>query len=201
MENALMISVVLLWVVVIGLIMVVIALARQIGILHERIAPAGALSTGGGPKVGDAAPSLAVKDLAGEVHHLGPSEVSLADAKSQLIFFLAPSCPVCKTLLPVIRSSSRAERGWLDVMLASDGELEKQQAFIEREKLNDFPYVLSTELGMTYQVDKLPYAVLIDEQGILRAKGLVNSREHLESLFEAKKTGIASIQEYFQQAG
>ncbi|MEM6572638.1 MAG: methylamine dehydrogenase accessory protein MauD [Pseudomonadota bacterium] len=201
MENALMISVVLLWVVVIGLIMVVIALARQIGILHERIAPAGALSTGGGPKVGDAAPSLAVKDLAGEVHHLGPAEVSLADAKSQLIFFLAPSCPVCKTLLPVIRSSSRAERGWLDVMLASDGELEKQQAFIEREKLNDFPYVLSTELGMTYQVDKLPYAVLIDEQGILRAKGLVNSREHLESLFEAKKTGIASIQEYFQQAG
>lgn len=196
-----MISVVLLWVVVIGLIMVVIALARQIGILHERIAPAGALSTGGGPKVGDAAPSLAVKDLAGEVHHLGPAEVSLADAKSQLIFFLAPSCPVCKTLLPVIRSSSRAERGWLDVMLASDGELEKQQAFIEREKLNDFPYVLSTELGMTYQVDKLPYAVLIDEQGILRAKGLVNSREHLESLFEAKKTGIASIQEYFQQAG
>ncbi|MEM1090356.1 MAG: methylamine dehydrogenase accessory protein MauD [Pseudomonadota bacterium] len=201
MENALMISVVLLWVVVIGLIMVVIALARQIGILHERIAPAGALSTGGGPKVGDAAPSLAVKDLAGEVHHLGPAEVSLADAKSQLIFFLAPSCPVCKTLLPVIRSSARAERGWLDVMLASDGELEKQQAFIEREKLDDFPYVLSTELGMTYQVDKLPYAVLIDEQGILRAKGLVNSREHLESLFEAKKTGIASIQEYFQQAG
>ncbi|MEM7708002.1 MAG: methylamine dehydrogenase accessory protein MauD [Pseudomonadota bacterium] len=201
MENALMISVVLLWVVVIGLIMVVIALARQIGILHERIAPAGALSTGGGPKVGDAAPSLAVKDLAGEVHHLGPAEVSLADAKSQLIFFLAPSCPVCKTLLPVIRSSARAERGWLDVMLASDGELEKQQAFIEREKLSDFPYVLSTELGMTYQVDKLPYAVLIDQQGILRAKGLVNSREHLESLFEAKKTGIASIQEYFQQAG
>ncbi len=201
MENALIISVVLLWVIVIGLITVVIALARQIGILHERIAPAGALSTGGGPKVGDAAPALAVKDLAGEVHHLGPSEVSLADAKSQLIFFLSPSCPVCKTLLPVIRSSARAERGWLEVMLASDGELEKQQAFVEREKLSEFPYVLSTELGMTYQVDKLPYAVLIDEQGILRAKGLVNSREHLESLFEAKKTGIASIQDYFQQAG
>jgi methylamine dehydrogenase accessory protein MauD len=49
---------------------------------------------------------------------------------------------------------------------------------------------------MTYQVGKLPYAVLIDEAGIVRAKGLVNSREHLESLLVAKETGYASIQEY-----
>jgi hypothetical protein len=40
---------------------------------------------------------------------------------------------------------------------------------------------------------------LIDEHGILRAKGLVNSREHLESLFEAKELGVASIQEYLER--
>jgi len=67
---------------------------------------------------------------------------------------------------------------------------------IAKKDLAEFPYVLSMELGMSYQVGKLPYAVLIDEKGVVRAKGLTNSREHLESLFEAKDLGVASIQEF-----
>jgi methylamine dehydrogenase accessory protein MauD len=54
-------------------------------------------------------------------------------------------------------------------------------------------------LGLAFQVDKLPYAVLIDSEGVLRAKGLVNTREHLESLIEAMDTGIATLQEYIEQ--
>jgi methylamine dehydrogenase accessory protein MauD len=61
--------------------------------------------------------------------------------------------------------------------------------------------VVSPVVGMTYQVGKLPYAVLIDELGIVRAKGLVNSREHLESLLVAKETGYASIQAYLDGDG
>jgi methylamine dehydrogenase accessory protein MauD len=44
-------------------------------------------------------------------------------------------------------------------------------------------------------VGKLPYAVLVDADGVVRAKGLVNTREHLESLFEAKERGVGSLQE------
>ena len=58
--------------------------------------------------------------------------------------------------------------------------------------------VLSSELGRTYGVSKLPYAVLIDEEGRIRAKGLVNTREHLESIIQAKQMGVASIQDYLQ---
>jgi methylamine dehydrogenase accessory protein MauD len=57
-------------------------------------------------------------------------------------------------------------------------------------------YVLSRELGLDYQVPRLPYAVLIDGAGTVRARGLVNTREHLESLFEARHQGVASVQEY-----
>ena len=39
----------LLWGVVIILAITVLALARQIGVLHERIAPVGALALGQGP--------------------------------------------------------------------------------------------------------------------------------------------------------
>jgi methylamine dehydrogenase accessory protein MauD len=52
---------------------------------------------------------------------------------------------------------------------------------------------------MTYGVAKLPYAVPIDEEGIVAAQGLVNTREHLESLFEAQRHGVASIQDYLEE--
>ena len=43
-------------------------------------------------------------------------------------------------------------------------------------------------------------SAMIDEHGILRARGIINSREHLESLFEAKHRGVASLQDYFERA-
>lgn len=49
-----------------------------------------------------------------------------------------------------------------------------------------------------YRADKLPYAVLLDEGGRIAAKGLVNSREHFESLIAAKETGFATIQSYLK---
>ena len=194
MNDALLISNVFLWLVVLALLLVVWALARQIGVLYERVAPMGALMIDQGPKVGDAAPSFSLTSIAGGTVSIGGQL-----GRGQLLFFLSPTCPVCKKLLPVIRSISASEKAWLDIVLASDGELPQHKAFYEKADLSAFPYVLSTELGMTYQISKLPYAVLIDEHGAIRGKGLVNSREQLESLFVAKETGVASIQEFINQ--
>ena len=69
---------------------------------------------------------------------------------------------------------------------------------IQKEGLHALPYLLGPEVGMTFQVGKLPYAVLIDREGVIRAKGLVNSREHLESLAVAEETGYGSIQAYLK---
>jgi methylamine dehydrogenase accessory protein MauD len=112
------------------------------------------------------------------------------------VFFLSPTCPVCKKLLPALKSAASRERRWLSVVLASDGDADEHQRFVQRAGLTDFPYVLSRELGVTYHVSKLPYAVVLDERGVVRAKGLVNSREQLESLFTAKELGVASIQDF-----
>jgi methylamine dehydrogenase accessory protein MauD len=54
---------------------------------------------------------------------------------------------------------------------------------------------------MAYRIAKLPYAVLVDESGRVRAKGLVNSREQLESLFTARELGVASVQEFLGDRG
>ena len=193
MNTALLVSNITLWVLVLGLAVVVMALARQIGVLHERIAPAGALMVRSGPLVGEAAPIVPVTDMNGRSISLGAAS---ENARSTLVFFLSPTCPVCKTLLPVLRSSGKSESDWLDIILASDGDLEEQKKFISEYELADFTYVLSEALGMTFKVSKLPFAVLLDDEGIIRSKGLVNSREHLESLFEAKERGVSSVQEY-----
>jgi methylamine dehydrogenase accessory protein MauD len=192
--TALAVSNVVLWVLVLVLAAVVLALTRQLGVLHERIAPAGALMLNRGLTVGEPAPVLEVTDLDGRVHKLGTAR---GDGRSTLLLFVSPSCPVCKTLLPAVLSSRRDERGWLDVILASDGNADEQREFVRRQGLLGVPYVVSAPLGLAYQVSRLPFGALLDENGVLRARGLVNSREHLESLFEAQRLGVASLQEYF----
>ncbi len=72
---------------------------------------------------------------------------------------------------------------------------------MREHRLEGRSYLLSTQLGLAFGVEKLPYAVLLDEDGVVRAAGLVNSREHLESLFEAKERGAASVQEYLAARG
>jgi methylamine dehydrogenase accessory protein MauD len=188
------ISVIVLWIVVLALLAVVFALTRQLGVLHERIAPVGALMLNRGLAVGEPAPALDVVDLDGTSIRLGAAR---ADGKSTLLLFVSPTCPVCKTLLPIVKSSGKQERDWLDIILASDGDPDEHRDFVRAQGLANVPYILSAPLGMTYQVSRLPFAALVDEAGILRARGLVNSREHLESLFEAKRLGVASLQDYF----
>lgn len=194
MNEALMVSNVLLWIAVLVLLVAVIALSRQIGILYERVAPMGALVMDTGPKPGDMAPTFELDALGGGRVRLGGVQ-----ARSMLIFFLSPTCPVCKKLLPILKSIQAAEAKWLDIVLASDGDAPAHEAFRQRAQLTGFPYVLSAALGMQYRVSKLPHAVLVDETGRVRAKGLVNSREQLDSLFAAHDLGVGSVQEYLDQ--
>jgi methylamine dehydrogenase accessory protein MauD len=196
--TALAISNVVLWIVVLALLAVVLALTRQVGVLHERIAPVGALMINRGLTVGEKAPVIDVADLNGQQLKVGSER---GDGLSTLILFLSPTCPVCETLLPVLQSSRKQEKNWLQIVLASDGDPQAHREFVRSRGLQEFPYVVSAPLGMTYQVSRLPFAALLDPAGTLRARGLVNSREHLESLFEAQRLGVASLQEYFAAHG
>lgn len=195
--SALVASNIVLWLAIVALSLVVWALARQIGVLHERITPVGALMLRKGPQVGEPAPHVDVNDLEGRTHHIAePRE----DGRSLLLVFVSPTCPVCKAILPVLKSSRLSERDWLEILLASDGDVGAHRQYIAAHGLEQFAYLNSTALGLTYQVSRLPYAVVVDEKGILRARGIINSREHLESLFEAKRRGVASLQDYFERA-
>jgi methylamine dehydrogenase accessory protein MauD len=200
--DALTVSVVLLWAAVIALGVLVWALSRQVGVLFERVAPMGALVTDAGPAVGEASPSFALTGIQSESVTIGGQGVSIGGAKARptLLFFLSPSCPVCKKLLPVLKALQRDEKRALSIVLASDGEQAEHLQFVREQGLEKMPYVLSTDLGMGYRVSRLPYAVLLDAQGLVAAKGLVNSREQLDSLLNAHDMNVPTIQQYLGNA-
>lgn len=181
MENTLILATIFSWIALIILATIVYALSRQIGVLHERIKPVGALSLGKSIQVGEVAPNFQLPSHTGGAISLGGRH---NDGKATVLFFTSPTCPVCKTLIPILKSAARHEASWLDLAFASDGPADEHDVFIKAQQIESFPYILSAEVGMAYQVSKLPYAVLIDEHGIISAHGLVNNREHLESLFE-----------------
>jgi len=187
----------LLWCAIMVLSLILLAVVRQLGVLHERIGPTGALMRAKGLNVGEAVPTVVADDLEGGRHVIGATQ---PHARATLLMFVSPTCPVCKSLLPVLKTSLIAEGDWLDIVLASDGDPGAHREFVATQRLGAFPYLVSAPLGMAFQVSRLPFAALLDAQGVLRARGIVNSREHLESLFEAKRLGFASIQDYFARA-
>lgn len=187
------ISQLLLWAVVIIQGIVILALARQVGVLHERVAPAGALTSGSGPGVGEKSPRMEVHAMAGNAVTIG---ADLASGRALLMLFVSASCPICKKLIPIAKDFARSER--LDVLFMGDAEAAEQRKLIAQFELDERSFINGPEVGMTYRIDKLPYAVLLDDTATIVAKGLVNSREHFESLIVAKESGYSTIQAYLK---
>lgn len=83
------VSYVLLWIAVVVLGFTVVALLRQIGVLHTRVAPMGVHFAGEGPDRDTPAPDRAAYDYAA-------SGVTL-------IAFTSPTCELCAALVPQLR--------------------------------------------------------------------------------------------------
>jgi methylamine dehydrogenase accessory protein MauD len=190
-------SYLILWALVIFLSLLVFALARQVGVLHERVAPAGALMPTNGPKVGEMTDVMSVSDLQGDAVAIGGADSA---GLATLILFISPTCPVCKSLVPVARSLVSYEGRRMRLVFASDGDkIDQHVAYVSDLDMKDYPYLVSQALGLAYAVSKLPFAVLIGSDGTLQSKGLVNSREHLESMVESMDSGVASLQDYVEK--
>ncbi|CAH0496910.1 methylamine utilization protein MauD [Novosphingobium sp. CECT 9465] len=194
MITALIVSQVISWLVILGLVVMLLALARQVGVLHMRVAPAGALTTSGGPAVGDKAPAVPAHTLEGkDVIVGGPSKT----VPLRLLMFVSATCPLCKGLIPAARSFAHDER--LELTFVGDDDASVQRTMIAQHGLEAYRFINGPEVGQAYEVGKLPYAVLLDSEGTILSKGLVNSREHLESLVIAHEMGIATVQDYISQ--
>lgn len=191
MMTALIVSQGISWVIIALLVVALLALARQVGVLHMRVAPAGALTTAGGPSVGSASQAVASHTLDGATISVGGAAPG---TPLRLLMFVSASCPLCKNLIPMAKSFARDER--VALTFVGDDSVDAQRAMIARHGLEAYPFVNGPEVGQAFAVGKLPFAVLLDDKGVVLSKGLVNSREHLESLVIAHEMGVHSVQDY-----
>ena len=194
MLTVLIVSQILSWIVILGLGLALLALARQVGVLHVRLAPAGALLSGKGPVVGEPAPVLDAVTLDGTPLAIGKP----VKGRTQLLLFVSPHCPLCKDLIPIARNFARTEK--LDIVFVGDDEASEQRAMVARLEMEGLPFVNSSIVGRAFHVDRLPHAALIGADGILISKALVNSREHLESMITAHEMGVVSVQDYLKNS-
>ena len=171
------VSYVTLWLLVVALCLVVVALARQIGTLHMRVGPRGALEMDDeGPELGFPAISIPTRDLKGDDVVVG--------AASQLLMFVSPGCHVCEQVLPSI--SAVAEHGKLTPFVITDVD-EEETALTFKNKRVPAPVVPGVAIAQAYEVPGTPYVVVTDGAGAVAAKGTVNNLEQVEGLIDSAR--------------
>src|SRR5437588_6463583 len=108
-------SYVVLWLLVGALALLVVALARQVGTLHLRLGPRGALEIDTeGPPLGEAPEPIVSRDADGRTVSLG------GPGRAQLLLFVSAGCPICLEVLPGLGPAARA--GDLAPVVVADGE-------------------------------------------------------------------------------
>jgi methylamine dehydrogenase accessory protein MauD len=175
-------SYLVLWAMVIALALLLLALARQIGTLHLRLGPRGALELDEeGPPLGEAPEAADRRDLEGRPVAVG------GPGDPQLLLFVSPGCPICREVLPSLPVAARA--GGMDARVVIDSGTGDPGDAI---RSGDIPAVVAPDVARAYRIPGTPYAVVLDRLGVVRAKGTVNNLEQLEGLVD---TGRRRLEE------
>ena len=176
MNIAFLISYAALWILVLLDTIVVVVAVRQIGIMHLRLGGGGAMALPAGPPIGEPAPAFASRDTRGNL-----IESPWHSGRNSLLVFVSPGCGACPEVIPSIRAIRRADRRRTEILLVSNAPGESNEDYARKSLC---PVIVDGEVVASYAMDATPYGIAIDHQGVVRAKGVVNQIEHLESLLD-----------------
>jgi methylamine dehydrogenase accessory protein MauD len=142
------------WILVLVLGVVVVALAQQVGTLHLRLGPRGALEIDTeGPELGSTPPALAVRTADGGHARVG------GPGPGRLVLFASATCSICREVAPAIPAVART--AGLAPLVVHDEDAER-----------------------LLEVPGTPFLLVLDDLGIVRAKGTVNNLEQVEGLVD-----------------
>jgi methylamine dehydrogenase accessory protein MauD len=173
-------SYIVLWGVVLFQGAVIFVLLRQLGLMYMGSAQGVARD---GLAAGERAPEFTLPDLAGRL-------VPLADFRGRplLLVFGSTTCAPCRGLIPDLNVFARERAAELQVLYLSRGEADETQRFVSELDVR-VPVAIHPdhELPDKYKARVTPFAFVIDAEGVVRAKGLANNRDHLEQLLRMAK--------------
>jgi methylamine dehydrogenase accessory protein MauD len=161
-EQFLLISSLLLWVVVLLNLVLTLALIRRVN-----ASPGQSLTVETGPTIREKAPDFSATTLDGETVTL-----SRYAGKATTFVFVAPYCQPCHELLPSLKTLT--PQADAELVLVSDGSLKETQEMI-REKDIQLPVLIAPReenpfLGM-YNISMTPSYCSLDEQGVVLSAG------------------------------
>ena len=142
------------WILLVVMCVVVVALARQVGTLHLRLGPRGALEIDTeGPPLGEPMPPVDARAADGSSLVLG------GPGRRRLVVFSSPTCIVCREVAPAVPAAA----GAADLLPQIVHDPDAERAF---------------------EVPGTPFVLVLDGMGIVRAKGTVNNLEQVEGLVD-----------------
>jgi hypothetical protein len=137
------------FVVIAGLVVAVLALAREVGELRLSLGPQSALSISGeGPELGSRLALIDRFDL--------PADLALG-------VFSSATCPICEALEPAVRLVGREPGVAVQV----------------------FDEARDADVWQALSIPGSPYAVVLDESGVVVSKGTFNTLAQLEGVLAA----------------
>jgi methylamine dehydrogenase accessory protein MauD len=183
MSLILIVTNLVLWCVVLCLAFLLLGALRAQGLLAWRVDQLEATMPSrigrSGLAPGKLAPNFTLPSVAG-------ADVSLHDfaRRKLLLVFTQSGCSPCHDLAPQLNRLST--RNDLQVVAINHGSAADARQF-GAEIGARFPVLIQEEwsVSRSYESFATPFAFLIDERGVIAAKGIVSRREHLSYLLSA----------------
>ncbi|MEO5952272.1 MAG: TlpA disulfide reductase family protein [Chloroflexia bacterium] len=182
MEGIWLISYIVLWLVVLALIGLVLLLYRQLGIMY--LGTAEGVSRDGLAR-GTSAPDFTLTD-----QYSNTQRLSAYRGRPTAIIFGSPSCGPCRMLAPQVDEWTKKHPD-MAVLWLNSATPEESLRFVGEVGaiIPVAPYAPDTKLLDKYKVRVTPFVFMIDESGVVRAKGLVNNKAGLDLYYRELKTG------------
>ncbi len=177
------VSIVALWVLVLGETALLLLLLRGLGQLRLQSKTTSGVNTimpkDWGPAIGMQVPSFTAED---PQHR----RVSLEDyqGRKQLLLFISPTCSACARAIESLNVLHQQEPD-LELLVLGSTDYKANQAYVMEHQL-PVP-ILTPEQDLAreiYDIKAIPYAFMLDEQGKVRAKDMATQENILQRLFE-----------------
>jgi methylamine dehydrogenase accessory protein MauD len=170
-------SYVVLWIGVLFLAFLLLGTLRSLGLLRWRLEQLEATTPSRlgrrGLRLGKKAPDFSLPSVSG-------GEIALHDfgGRQVLLVFTQAGCAPCQQIVPELNRLHESREHQVLVVNNSGPDVTRKWVSDVNAR---FPVVMQEGLTLSrrYEVFATPFAFLIDENGVIRSKGIINNRQHI----------------------
>lgn len=173
--SPLIIAIVILFVMQLLAFVLVLATARQVGVLLVRLGPQPRRTLNQGPATGSILDTRHVGSVDGRSYSFG------AVGRWQLLIFVSPGCRTCTEMIPGLMTMMRSRPDLLIGVLSGSDRTPADLNYASQ--IRPLPYFCAPDYVRELHVDATPYGVVVDDLGRVHTKSVINHLEDMEGLF------------------